>query len=109
MARTINPRSTAPGSRPHPRGAGPGHVEATQRDDHEIRRKRGELAPGARSGALPRTAGRITAPGDLDQLGNPVPRDVRRVEPFQNQDTWGRGASYRTPRRSWGVGLPDAP
>src|SRR2546426_9319065 len=43
----------------------------SQRDDHEVRRERGQLAPGAPSGALPRTAGRIAAAGDLDQLGHP--------------------------------------
>src|SRR5438876_647544 len=64
------------------------HVEAAQRDDHEIGRQGAEPPPRARHGPCAGNAGDVLAPGDLDQLGDPVPGDVGRVEPFQHQDPW---------------------
>src|SRR5438552_3904888 len=81
--------------------ARPLHVEPARRDDHEIGRQGAELPPGARHGWRARNTGDVLAPGDLDQLGDPVPRDVRRVEPFQNHDP-GR-------RRTGQGSLPHAP
>src|SRR2546426_491670 len=73
--------------------ARPLHVQAAQRDDHEIGRQGAELPPRARHGPRAGNAGDVLAPGDLDQRADPVPGDVGRVEPLQNQDP---GYSVRT-------------
>src|SRR5256885_4992101 len=80
--------------------ARPLHVEAARRDDHEIGRQGAELPPGARHGRRPGNTGDVLAPGDLDQLGDPVPRDVRRGAPFHhtNPGAWG-GGPPRGPHR----------
>src|SRR5438128_2534491 len=73
--------------------ARPLYVEATRRDDHEIGRQGAELPPRARHGRRAGNAADVLAPRDLDQLGDPVPRDVGRVEPFEHQDSRARGAA----------------
>src|SRR5205809_987487 len=66
--------------------ARPLHVEAARRDDHELGRQCTELPPRSRHRRCAGNAADILAPRDLDQLGDPVTRDVGRVEPFQNED-----------------------
>ena len=66
----------------------PRPVVAARRDDDDLRIGRRHVLPrhGVRARAG-RTEGRFAA-GELDHLGDPVPRRVRRVGPLEDDDPW---------------------